>query len=151
MHGFERIFLVNGHGGNIATIKSAFAQVYKSASEMRLETSKSLRCKLSNWFMSPEVFQAARKLYGDCEGQHATPSEIALTLHLHPSLVDKQFPLPDAAPAGPIYDYKDFRRRYPDGRMGSNPFLAKAIDGEIFLEKAAVALSQELLDFLKEL
>ena len=25
-HGFERVFVINGHGGNIATTKAAFAQ-----------------------------------------------------------------------------------------------------------------------------
>ena len=29
-HGFERIFVINGHGGNIATTKAAFAQAYPS-------------------------------------------------------------------------------------------------------------------------
>ena len=47
MHGFEKIFIINGHGGNIATIKSVFAEVYSSASKMDLKTAKALRCKLS--------------------------------------------------------------------------------------------------------
>ena len=150
MHGFEKIFIIIGHGGNIATIKSVFAEVYSSASKMDLKTAKALRCKLVNWFLTPEVFHEAKLLYGDQEGRHATPSEIALTLYVEPSLIDKQRPLPQPAPAGPIYDYKDFRKRYPDGRMGSNPFLAKASHGEIFLEKAADALSNELTAFIKE-
>ncbi|AAP99310.1 MULTISPECIES: creatininase family protein [Prochlorococcus] len=150
MHGFQRIFIINGHGGNIASIKAAFSEVYNTASSRHLPVAKSLRFKLANWFMSPEVFRQARALYGEREGQHATPSEIALTLHLEPSLLAKQSELPDPAPAGPIYTYKDFRQRYPDGRMGSDPFLAKAEDGEMFLDKAASALSNDLIDFLKE-
>lgn len=149
-HGFERIFVVNGHGGNIATIKSAFAQAYRSALSMNLTVSNSLQCRLSNWFMAPEVYREARSLYGAREGQHATPSEIALTLYLEPSLLNKQHPLPEPAPAGPIYDQRDFKKRYPDGRMGSDPYLAKASHGEILLDKAAQALSKELLDFLKQ-
>ena len=149
-HGFERIFFVNGHGGNIATIKSAFAQAYSTATNMGLQSSKSLRCKLSNWFMASEVFCEAKSLYGDKEGQHATPSEIALTLYLEPSLLKKQYALPDPAPSGPIYDQKDFRRRYPDGRMGSDPFLAQPSHGKKILDKAVNALSKELLDFLKQ-
>jgi creatinine amidohydrolase len=84
-----------------------------------------LRCKLANWFMAGPVLQEARSLYGDQEGHHATPSEIALTLHLEPSLQTKQRPLPEPAPAGPIHGPEDFRRRHPDGRMGSNPYLAQ--------------------------
>ena len=30
-HGFERIYVINGHGGNIATCKAAFAQAYGTA------------------------------------------------------------------------------------------------------------------------
>ena len=149
-HGFEKIFVINGHGGNIATVKAAFMEAYSTAASRGLPVASKFQCKLANWFMAASVFACARELYGNREGQHATPSEIALTMHLEPSLVSKQRSLPDAAPAGPIYDYKDFRRRYPDGRMGSNPFLAKASHGEIFLEKAAEALSNDLTSFIKE-
>ena len=150
MHGFERIFIVNGHGGNIATIKSAFAQAYRSVIRMNLLEANSFRCKLSNWFMVPEVFTQAKDFYGDSEGQHATPSEIAVTLHLEPMLLKKQFALPKPSPAGPIYDYQDFRRRYPDGRMGSDPFLAQPKDGKILLDKAATALTRDLTNFIQE-
>ena len=98
--------------------------------------------------MAAPVFSLARELYGDMEGQHATPSEIALTLHLEPSLQIKQKSLPSPAPAGPIHGPEDFRLRYPDGRMGSDPYLAKPAHGKIFLEKAAFALSQDLLKFI---
>ena len=92
----------------------------------------------------------ARRLYGDREGHHATPSEIALTLHLEPTLQAKQRPLPEAAPAGPIHGPEDFRRRHPDGRMGSDPSLATAEHGARFLDLAATALSEELASFLAE-
>ena len=147
-HGFERIFVINGHGGNIATTKAAFAQAYSSAISNDLPVASKLRCKLANWFMAGSVFRAARELYGDQEGQHATPSEIALTLHIEPSLLSKQRPLPEPAPAGPIHGPEDFRRRHPDGRMGSNPYLAKQEHGASLLETAATALSEDLTSFL---
>ena len=149
-HGFERIFVVNGHGGNIATAKAAFAQSYKTALSRQMPVAKKLRCRLSNWFMAESVFKQSKDFYGDKEGQHATPSEIALTLHLEPGLQSKQRPLPPAAPAGPIYGPEDFRLRYPDGRMGADPFLAKPQHGELLLDKAATALSKELSLFLKD-
>tara|TARA_Y100001968_G_scaffold291162_1_gene295394 strand:+ start:1502 stop:2293 length:792 start_codon:yes stop_codon:yes gene_type:complete len=150
-HGFERIFFVNGHGGNIATAKAAFAEAYKTALIRNFPAASKLRCRLSNWFMSPTVFRLARELYGDKEGQHATPSEIALTLYLETSLLAKQKALPVSAPAGPIYGSEDFRLRYPDGRMGSEPSLAQAEHGKLFFEKASFELSKELSNFLTDL
>ncbi|MGC6482497.1 MAG: creatininase family protein [Synechococcus sp.] len=147
-HGFERIFVVNGHGGNIATTKAAFAQAYGTAASRGLAVAPRLRCRLANWFMAGPVMQQARDLYGNREGQHATPSEIAVTLHLHKSLVDKQRPLAEAAPCGAIHGPADFRRRYPDGRMGSDPYLAKPEHGAELLTTAATALRDDLETFL---
>ena len=147
-HGFERIFIINGHGGNIASAKAAFAQAYSSAASRGMPVASKLRCKLANWFMASADSQEARELYENREGQHATPSEIALTLHIEPSLISKQQPLPEPAPAGPIHGPEDFRRRYPDGRMGSDPFLAKPEHGASLLETAATALSEDLTSFL---
>ncbi len=150
-HGFQRVFVINGHGGNIATVKASFAEAYKTIATSEEFLQKNFRCKLKNWFMVPEVFQKAKELYGDKEGQHATPSEISLTLHLEPTLKNKQSPLPPPSPAGPIYSHQDFRKRYPDGRMGSDPSLSNEIHGEVLLEKASIALTQDLLHFLQEL
>ena len=149
-HGFERIYVINGHGGNIATTKAAFAQAYGTAASRGLAAAPNLRCKLANWFMAPEAMGLARELYGDKEGHHATPSEIAITLALEPSLHSKQRPLPEAAPAGPIHGPDDFRRRHPDGRMGSDPSLAPADHGARFLDVAAAALTADLQRFLEE-
>ena len=147
-HGFERIYVINGHGGNIATARAAFAQAYGTAAARGLPGAERLRCRLANWFTAGPVMREARDRYGDREGHHATPSEIALTLHLEPSLTAKQRPLPEAAPAGPIHGPEDFRRRHPDGRMGSDPYLATADDGARFLELAAAALAEDLAAFL---
>jgi len=149
-HGFERIYVINGHGGNIATCKAAFAQAYGTAAARGLPNAPQLRCKLANWFMTSKAMGLARELYGDKEGHHATPSEIAITLALEPSLESKQKPLPDPAPAGPIHSPEDFRRRHPDGRMGSHPSLATAEDGRRFLDVAATGLVADLERFLSE-
>ncbi len=146
--GFERVFIINGHGGNIATVKAAFAKAYGSANNRGLSTASKLRCMLANWFMADTVFSETRRLYGDNEGQHATPSEISMTLHLEPFLRQKQRQLPKAACSGPIYGYRDFMERYPDGRMGSDPFLACPEDGATLLSKASQALSEQLKNFL---
>ena len=149
-HGFERIYVINGHGGNIATTRAAFAQAYGTAASRGLPNAAALRCKLANWFMAPEAMALAKELYGEQEGHHATPSEIAITLELEPSLQSKQRPLPPPPPAGPIHGPDGFRRRHPDGRMGSNPSLATADHGARFLDVAATALTADLQAFLAE-
>ena len=149
-HGFERIYVVNGHGGNIATSRAAFTQAYGTAAARGLPVASRLRCRLANWFTAGPVMGLARDLYGEREGHHATPSEIALTLHLEPSLEAAQRPLPEPAPAGPIHGPDDFRRRHPDGRMGSDPYLARPDHGARFLDTAATALLQDLRAFLDE-
>ena len=45
-HGFERVFVINGHGGNIATTKAAFAQAYGTAASRGLSVAPRLRCRL---------------------------------------------------------------------------------------------------------
>lgn len=149
-HGFERIFVVNGHGGNIATARAAFAEAYGEASRRQLAVAPRLQCRLANWFMAGPVMREARDLYGEREGHHATPSEIAVTLHLHPSLERLRRPLPAPAPAGPIHGPEDFRRRHPDGRMGSDPNLAEAAHGAVFIDRAATALLDDLQRFISE-
>ena len=149
-HGFDRIYVVNGHGGNIATARAAFAQAYGTAAARGLPVAGALRCRLANWFTAAPVMRLARELYGDREGHHATPSEIAITLQLEPSLLAAQRPLPEAAPAGPIHGPEDFRRRHPDGRMGSDPYLAQADHGARFLEVAAASLVEDLRDFMAD-
>ena len=143
------MFVIIGLGGNIATAKAAFAQAHGTATTRNLPVAPQLRCRLANWFMAGPVMRQARDLYGDKEGHHATPSEIAVTLAVEPSLQSKQRPLPDPAPAGPIHGPDDFRRRHPDGRMGSHlPGHRAAWDA--LLETAATALSEDLRTFLGE-
>ena len=63
-HGFERILVVNGHGGNMATTRAAFAQAYGTAASRGLEVAPRLRCKLSNRFLAGPVLRRARELSG---------------------------------------------------------------------------------------
>ena len=51
MHGFDRIFLLNGHGGNIATVSAAFSEVYAQSSlQPSPANQRSVRCQLKNWW-----------------------------------------------------------------------------------------------------
>lgn len=146
--GFTKFFFINGHGGNMATLKAAFAETYAVLSEMNLPNADRVQCHLANWFMCGSVYQLAKELYGNQEGSHATPSEVALTQYVYPEVI-KQAPLSAEVASGhSIYGAADFRRRYPDGRMGSNPALATPEHGKQFYELAVKELSNSYLEFL---
>jgi creatinine amidohydrolase len=146
--GFTKFFFINGHGGNIATLKAAFAETYVHISELSIPNAQRVQCQVGNWFMCGSVYQLAKELYGDQEGSHATPSEVAVTQYVYPEAI-KQAPLsPEVASGHRIYGAADFRQRYPDGRMGSNPALATPEHGKQFYELAVKELSNTYLEFL---
>lgn len=146
--GFTRFFFINGHGGNIATLKAAFSETYQILADLQVPNCDRIQCRVANWFMCGSVYRLAKELYGDQEGSHATPSEVALTQYVYPESI-KQAPLsPEVASGHPIYSAVDFRRRYPDGRMGSNPALATPEHGQQFYELAVKELSNDYLKFL---
>lgn len=146
--GFRQFFLINGHGGNIATVKASFSQIYDYLDSLNLPHSNEIKCTIANWFMCREVYQLAKKLYGDEEGSHATPSEVALTQYVYPDSI-KNAPLSDKVGKGyPIYGAKNFRQCYPDGRMGSNPDLATPEHGKQFYELAVKELTASYREFI---
>lgn len=148
-YGFTRFFFINGHGGNVATLKAAFSETYAALAEAQSPQAGAVRCTVANWYLCRSVYSLAKELYGDQEGSHATPSEVALTQYLYPEAI-KRVPLdPTVAPVGfPIYSAIDFRQHYPDGRMGSNPALATPDHGKQFYDAAVQELAQEYLNFL---
>lgn len=146
--GFRQFFFINGHGGNSASLKAAFSETYAHLIEQHVPGGEHVQCQLANWFTCHSVHTLARKLYGQEEGSHATPSEVALTQYIYPDSI-KDAPLSSTVPSGhPIYSAIDFRKNYPDGRMGSNPSLATPDHGKQFYDCAVQELSQRYLSFL---
>lgn len=147
--GFVRFFFINGHGGNIATLKAAFSESYDHLANLGIPHAEEVRCQVANWFMCREVYKLAKELYGEQEGSHATPSEVALTQFVYPEAIKTADLSADVASGYPIYGAVDFRRHYPDGRMGSNPSLATPDHGKQFYELAVKELTQSYLQFLQ--
>lgn len=131
-HGFERILFLNGHGGNVATVQAAFAEVHAEAS--LAGTASPLRMRLCNWYLGRRVQAISRELFGDSEGSHATPSEVSLTWFAHPDAARPMAFDPKRAPTGEFSDAADYRRRFPDGRIGSDPGLASVEAGQRLFE-----------------
>jgi creatinine amidohydrolase len=146
IQGFERFYFLNGHGGNIATVNAAFAEVYAESSLSG--RASGLHLKLANWFAGRRVMRLSRELFGDAEGSHATPSEISLTWHAYPDQV-RDLPLdPRRAPEGPIRDASDYRKRFSDGRIGAESGLASREQGQKLYEAALADALEDYRAFL---
>jgi creatinine amidohydrolase len=147
-NGFDRFYFLNGHGGNIATLQATFSQIYAESSLGTAGHNRpSLRCKLQNWWDCDGVKRLSSSLFGSSEGSHATCSEVSLTYYAYPDHVKQAEMTPKIAPSGPIYDAEDFRRRFPDGRMGSDPSLATVEAGEKLYQAALEGLIADYRQF----
>jgi creatinine amidohydrolase len=148
--GFRKFFFINGHGGNVATLKAAFSEVYATLVDLQVEGGDRVQCAVANWYMCSEVYRKAKELYGDKEGSHATPSEVAVTQFVYPESIKTAALDPEVAKGHAIYGAADFRRRYPDGRMGSDPSLATPEHGKELYDLAVSSLMQDYLQFLEK-
>ena len=147
-HGFDRFYFLNGHGGNIATVNAAFSEIYAEASLGRAGHNRpQLHCKLRCWWEAPGITDISRRRFGNAEGSHATCSEVSLTYYAYPEHVKSAEMTPEIAPSGPILDAEDFRRRHPDGRMGSNPALASVEAGEEIFRTAVKGIAEDYSAF----
>ncbi|MBI3513725.1 MAG: creatininase family protein [Proteobacteria bacterium] len=158
LQGFDHFYFVNGHGANSGAVRAAFHDVY-AARVARGGGGDGMRLRLRSWWELPAVDRLRRQLYADREGLHATPSEIAITMAARPGAVTPMA----MAPLAPLtaaflhdhggdahFDAADHRRRFPDGRVGSDPTLATAADGEQLIRLAAAAAAADYQAFLAE-
>jgi creatinine amidohydrolase len=148
--GFRKFFFINGHGGNVATLKAAFSELYATVSDLQIPDGDRVQCRVSNWYMCSSVWKKAKELYGDREGSHATPSEVAVTQFVYPEAIKHATLSAEVGTGHSIYGAADFRRRYPDGRMGSDPSLATPEHGKELYELAVKELTQSYQQFLVE-
>ncbi len=142
-HGFTRFYFVNGHGGNIATVTAAFSEIYAERSMEKLSNQPPIKCALRNWWESAGVKSLSRELYGSAEGSHATPSEVAVTWYGYPQTAQQKPMEPRIAPTGSFADAEDYRRNFPDGRIGSDPNLATAEHGKRIYEAAVEDVARD--------
>ena len=148
--GFTHIYWINGHGGNVATIQAAFAETYAPYS-LRGEKAPFMHM-LKNWWQLPGIERLCLDMFPVGHGSHGTASEIAVTYWAYPERASLgQVTLePKIAPEGPIRDAGDFRARFPDGRMGSDPTQSTGAQGGILVEAAAKALIADTTKFFNE-
>ena len=149
-HGFTHFYFLNGHGGNVATIQAAFSEIHAQRSlKSGSGAPEGLQLMCQNWWQLKGVFDLCKKLYPEGHGAHATPSEVSVTYYAYPDAVKQADMSPKIAPMGPIRDAEDYRRRFPDGRMGSDPSQANVGDGETLVTLAVSSLIDDYQAFLE--
>ncbi len=144
-HGVRGVYAVNAHGANLAPLAAVAAS--RSAPVLRVRS----------WWDFAAVNALRQSLYGEWEGMHATPSEVAITMAVFgPLPVPSEArqppePLPDgfiAAHAGDRHGPPaEHRALFPDGRVGSHSALAKVEEGKALLEAAVTAVAADFTDF----
>lgn len=154
LHGVRHVFILNGHGGNVAPIVSGVQEFHAERSFAGNETPARLHVLLRSWWDLPAVAGLCASSFGDGEGRHVTASEIAILRHLTPEI------MPDSqeAPARQLtasealvhagdrhHDAADFKQRFADGRIASDPSLATPAIGSKLFEAAVQGCLAEIL------
>ena len=141
--GFRHFYVLNGHGANLAPLRRVAADL----SGIRIRS----------WWDFEPVNALRQEFYGDWEGIHATPSEVAITQALYRVVPPGDASVPPrrlspefiAELAGDRHGPPDEHRRdFPDGRVGSHSALASPDHGRRLIETASVAVASDYRAFL---
>jgi creatinine amidohydrolase len=143
-HGFAKIFILNGHGANLAPLRRA------------VQTIKDADVRIKSWWDYAPVNRLRADYYGDWEGMHATPSEVAITQATHRIIEQPDLAAPERLSAAYIKAHagdkhggpQAHRARFPDGRVGSHSGLARPEHGQALLQAACTAVAADYQEFL---
>lgn len=143
-HGFHKIYLLNGHGANLAPLREAADEVDADV-------------LVRSWWDFGGVNTLRAELYGKWEGMHATPSEISITQHTHRRIEDADLAAPRMltpdyirAHAGAKHGAPDTHRRdFPDGRVGSHSGLARPDHGALLMKTVTEEVAVDYLSFVE--
>jgi creatinine amidohydrolase len=141
-HGFRRILLLNGHGGNVAALKVVVEELTR---ELGLGVST-----VTYWHHAADAFRGILERQDNV--RHACEAETSMAMALIPDLVDTARLEEARGPEASIrelegegfYRARSFAERTHNGVIG-DPTAASAEKGERLLEAAAEALAAELL------
>ena len=147
IQGFRGVFIVNGHGANLAPARAAVSALPEGAAHIQ------------SWWDAEPVAKMRRDFFGDWEGMHATPSEVAITQALHGAKpVGAAAEPPEKLSRAYITEHSgdrhgppdEHRTQFPDGRVGSHSALATPELGHQLLETASKALADDFRRFSAE-
>jgi creatinine amidohydrolase len=149
-NGFDAVFFLNGHGGNISTIGDAVSTVGDAHPEAEI-------LGLTYFQLAGEFVREIRESEPGGMG-HAGEFETSLMLHLQPDLVDEEAMEgtyreqiyekggTDLIEGGPLSVYRTFDEYSESGAIG-DPRLATAEKGERLFDR----LGEEVADVLVEI
>jgi creatinine amidohydrolase len=136
-HGFRRILLLNGHGGNAAAIQVALAEALHELHGMEV--------RLSSWWQEPEVGKVFEEAYPGEPPAHADAGETAMLLAIRPDAVHlERVEYSPEAPRGLFLTRQVFLDHYPHGVIGNDPRRALAEVGERAISVAVAAYAKVL-------
>ena len=142
--GLDRVYFLNGHGANLAPLQRATKKFDSATTRIR------------SWWEFESVDALRRNYYGEWEGMHATPSEVAVTQATHRTV---PVGIAQAPPEKLSADYilkhsgdrhgppDQHRKQFPDGRVGSHSALATPAHGKAILAAAGIAVASDCLEF----
>jgi creatinine amidohydrolase len=148
-HGFRRLFFINGHGGNTASINASFFEAYSDLPHI-IDDGDDVRCLNGEWWETPSAKTLSAEFFADRDGDHATASEVSIAAAAYPNHVKQAELAAEVPPTTRLFGPADFRRRYPEGRMGSHPQLASVEAGERIIEAVAKDLADDYRRFVSE-
>jgi creatinine amidohydrolase len=139
-HGFRHILILNGHGGNTASIQVALAEA--------LHELHGLQIRLGNWWQEPEVKTVFEQAFGQAPA-HADAGETSVVMAIRPEVVRlERAAHSPGAPRPTFLTRQVFLEHFPHGVIGTDPRQASAEAGERALG-AAVQVYEQVLEAWK--
>ncbi len=139
-HGFHRVLILNGHGGNVAPVQSGVAEICHERTDLKI--------KFFSWWEKEEMRSLIEEMFGDEEGHHGTPSEVSMIMYLHRGVVKKcEVPLQPKVTRKYTANYLLFRELFPDGSINANVNLASEENGKRIFQACVEVYTKEILDW----
>ncbi len=141
-HGFRRILLLNGHGGNVAAIQTALQEALHELHGMEVWE--------GSWWREPEVKAVFDETLGESPA-HADAAETSVVMAIRPEVVrlDRAAYSP-GSPEPAFLTRQVFLEHFPHGVIGSDPRQASAEVGERVLAAAVQAYERVLRKWMPE-
>lgn len=144
-HGFDRVLLLNGHGGNVAGLRTVVEEISRELPALSLATA-------TYWLLAGDLIAA--ELEAQRGIRHAGEGETSMVWALRPDLVapdqfaaarcDDPRDRVDAFDDG-SYRWRSFAAMTPSGTLG-DPTAASIAKGERLLALAATRLAERMAE-----